>query len=101
MKENKQPKNLSDIAGYPRSSVYKTSDEKEYSETLEKMSLSDMQNHAIEVGLAPTSDRSHLFKTLVKEFKSKVCASFGGISQDQPMDPNKKEMALKIMSRGR
>ena len=104
MKESdkeKKPKTLGDLAGYPKSSVYKTSDIDEYSSMLEKMSLSDMQNHAINVGLAPSSERNHLQKTLIREFRSKVSASFGGTSQDQPIDPNKKEAALKIMSRGR
>jgi len=104
MKESQKkskPKTLSDIAGYPKSSVYKTSNVEEYTDSLEKMSLSDMQNHAIEVGLTPSSERTHLKKTLIREFKSKISASFGGMSEDQPMDPNKRELALKIMSRGK
>ena len=69
-----QPVTLDQIWGNDGLSKYNTLDEKEYSDQLSEMSLSDIQNHSAAIGINPTSHRSNLTKKLVSEFRKHVAA---------------------------
>jgi len=61
-------KSLDQIFGDDGSSKYKTLDLKKYTEYLHDLNKSDLQSHAIKVGLLPTDNRETLIKRLTKEF---------------------------------
>lgn len=72
--EDYEFKSLDQILGDDGSSKYKTLDLEEYTEYLHELNKSDLQSHAIKVGLLPTDNRESLIKRLTKEFKKYVSA---------------------------
>jgi len=61
---------IDQILGDTGLSRYKTLDEGEYSNWLAGLNKSDLQSHAVAVGVIPTDDREILSKKLLREFKS-------------------------------
>jgi len=66
--ENYELKSLDQILGNDGTSKYKTLDLEKYTEYLHDLNKSDLQAHAIKIGLLPTDSRETLIKRLVKEF---------------------------------
>ena len=62
-------KTLDQILGDDGMSKYKTLDLEKYSEFLNELNKSDLQSHAIKIGLLPVDNRELLSKRLLKEFQ--------------------------------
>ena len=71
-KEEFRPTTLDQIWGDTGLWKYNTSDAKEYSQQLNDMTLSDVQEHATKIGLIPRGSRVLLQKKLVSEFNKFV-----------------------------
>ncbi len=95
-----EPLSIYDVLGM-KATPYGTTDEPEYRKKINSMNLSDLQSHAMELGLKPSNDRRFLEERLVKQFKVSR-SSYKAASVKRPkMDPEKRERAKKIMSSGR
>ena len=70
--ESFKPTTLDQIWGDTGISEYKTLDESVYSQQLDAMNKSDLQNHASKKGLIPVDDRGLLTKRLINEFRKHV-----------------------------
>jgi len=66
--ENFEYKSIDQIFGENGSSKYKTLNLEKYTEYLHELNKSDLQSHAIKVGLLPMDNRDTLIKRLTKEF---------------------------------
>ena len=98
--EENQPLTLDQIWGDDGLSKYRTMDENEYSNQLEEMSMSDIQNHSASLGLIPTSHRSNLTKKLMIEFRKHVASYTPSrvIKSNSNQDVSKE--VLKILKEG-
>ena len=98
--ETFQPTTLEQIWGDTGMSRYNTLDEKEYVASLAEMNKSDLQSHAVKLGIVPHEERERLVKKLINEFKSHV-ASFR-VPQEKLSDFKKlTPEVMKILSEGR
>jgi len=98
--ETYEPTTLDQIFGDTGISKYKTLDLSEYEKSLGEMSLSDLQNHALKLGLVPIDNAQMLKKRLIVAFKVHI-AQFR-----KPIVRNKKPIELdsetkKILAEGR
>jgi oligoribonuclease NrnB/cAMP/cGMP phosphodiesterase (DHH superfamily) len=66
------PRTLDQVWGDTGESKYKTLDLTEYQKYLKELTKSDLQAHAIKVGLIPIDNREVLAKRLEKEFNKHV-----------------------------
>jgi hypothetical protein len=66
------PRTLDQVWGDTGESKYKTLDLTEYQKYLKELTKSDLQAHAIKVGLIPIDNRETLSKRLEKEFNKHV-----------------------------
>jgi oligoribonuclease NrnB/cAMP/cGMP phosphodiesterase (DHH superfamily) len=73
-KEEYQPTTLNQIFGDDGGWKYKTLDTDEYKHYLTGMNRSDLQSHAIEIGIIPIDNRDQLTKRLVREFNRHTVA---------------------------
>ena len=71
-KEGFKPTTLDQIWGDTGASKYQTLDEEEYTQKLNSFNKSDLQAHAISMGLVPIDDRDKLTLRLVKDFRRHV-----------------------------
>jgi hypothetical protein len=71
-KEQFKPTTLDQLWGDTGISKYKTLDENEYSRQLVDYNKSDLQAHAISMGLVPVDDRERLTQRLIKEFRKHI-----------------------------
>lgn len=67
--EKYEYKTLDQILGDDGMSKYKTLDLEKYNEFLNDLNKSDLQSHAIKIGLLPIDNRDLLSKRLLKEFE--------------------------------
>ena len=65
---------LEQIWGGTGEGKYKTLDIEKYAASLADMNLSDLQAHAIGVGIIPSENRERLTKQLVREFQGHISA---------------------------
>lgn len=95
-----QPTTLDQLWGYAGKGKYNTNDEAAYTQGLNDMNKSDLQHHAVQIGLIPVDNRQILVQRLVREFR-KHYASFG-LEKKAPQ-PKKKisEETIRILSGGR
>lgn len=94
-----KPITLDQIWGDDGKNKYGTLDINEYDIYLDSLGKSDMQAHAIKVGLVPVDDRSTLVKRLKQEFK-KYASQF----QPRPQINNGNKLskeARDILAEGR
>ncbi len=73
-KEDYQPTTLNQIFGDDGGWKYKTLDTDEYKHYLTGMNRSDLQSHAIEIGIIPIDNREQLTKRLIREFNRHTVA---------------------------
>lgn len=94
------PTTLDQLWGYSGKGKYTTSDEATYTQQLNDMNKSDLQHHAVQMGLIPVDNRNTLIQRLTREFR-KHYAAFG-IEKKSPQ-PKKEisEETIKILSGGR
>lgn len=98
--EETRPTTLDQIWGDTGQSKYGTMDEKVYNQQLVGMNKSDLQAHAIKVGLVPIDDRERLTKTLMHEFRMHV-ASFRHPKQKLAPAAQIPPEVTKILAEGR
>jgi hypothetical protein len=65
------PMMLADVLGIKTSNPYTASNLEEYKQQISKLNLLDLQEHAVTVGLRPSSDRGMLEKTLINLFRTR------------------------------
>ena len=90
-----------DIIGF-KTSVYRTSDAKEYSESIRKMNLPKLHDHAQEVGVVPVADYGVLLDRLDRKFlesAGRYAATKATSEISNKVVPN--QQTLDILSRGR
>jgi hypothetical protein len=63
------PTTLNQIWGDDGTWKYSTMEAEEYRNELDTMAKSDLQNHAVKIGIIPIDNRSMLTQRLVREFK--------------------------------
>lgn len=98
--ETFKPTTLDQIWGDTGLSKYKTVDIEKYKESLSEMNLSDLQAHAIKVGVYPTDSTEMLKKKLIQEFIGHTNSyKFPKQELVAPKQPSK--AILKILSEGR
>jgi hypothetical protein len=98
--EQFQPTTLEQIWGDTGLTRYKTMDETEYSTFLKDLNKSDLQAHAMSIGIIPIDNREMLTKRLVREFKSYVSGYRKPLDQRVTPSTISKE-ALSILSEGK
>jgi oligoribonuclease NrnB/cAMP/cGMP phosphodiesterase (DHH superfamily) len=69
-----QPTTLNQIFGDDGGWKYKTLDAGEYEHYLKGLNKSDLQSHAVEIGIIPIDNKEQLNKRLVREFNRHVAA---------------------------
>ena len=67
--EKPVPTSLEQIWGDDGTSKYKTLDADKYRDYLSSLGRSDLQAHAVKIGLVPIDDRTQLTTRLLREFK--------------------------------
>jgi len=81
---------------------YNTHDVKEYELQLDRMNTSDLQTHAVKVGVLPKEDRRILIKTLIRQFQ---VANSSQLNIAQPVnligDKKLTQETLDILAEGR
>lgn len=94
------PRSLDELFGDTGVSKYKTLDLDKYEASLKEMTKSDLQDHAIKVGLVPVDDYARLKANLVRQF----VAHCNNYKQIPPPTNNCKKITpevKRIMSEGR
>ena len=66
------PTTLDQVWGDDGSWKYSTMEAEEYQNELDTMAKSDLQNHAIKIGIIPIDNRPMLTRRLVREFKNHI-----------------------------
>ncbi len=80
---------------------YNTHDVKEYELQLDHMNTSDLQTHAVKVGVLPKEDRRILIKTLIRQFQ---LANSSQLNTAQPINLTNKKLTqetIDILAEGR
>jgi hypothetical protein len=98
--EQFKPSTLDQIWGDTGVYKYSTLDEDKYVSSLKDMNLSDLQAHAIKMGIIPVENRENLNKRLLKEFRTFVASYRFPKTNSTPPAPLS-DKALKILSEGR
>jgi hypothetical protein len=99
-KETFKPTTLDQIWGDTGMSKYRTFDEATYMKELNAMNKSDLQSHAMKLGIMAIDDGDRLKKRLLQEFRNHV------ISYQIPAKPLNQttkvsDEAMKILAEGR
>lgn len=98
--ETFRPTTLDQILGDTGTSKYKTMDVVVYSDKLSGMNKSDLQSHAVQVGIIPIDDRRILVERLTREFKRHVAAFRAPHEPQVPQIKVDKELQA-ILNQGR
>ena len=93
-----KPLTLNQVWGDDGKSKYGTLDAEKYSEYLNDLNKSDLQAHAVKIGLVPIDDRNSLVTRLKKEF-NKHASQYSARSLPTKKDISK--AAKDILSEGR
>ena len=73
-KTSYQPTTLNQIFGDDGGWKYKTLETSEYEHYLNGLNKSDLQSHAVEIGIIPIDNKDQLNKRLIREFNRHVAA---------------------------
>jgi hypothetical protein len=99
--ENFEPTSLDQIWGDTGLNKYSTFDKDEYRTYLDDLNKTDLQQHAIKIGLVPIRERNRLTANLITAFQQHV-AQYQKPSQGPPPDsPGIDPEIEKILSEGR
>ena len=74
MADKYEPTTLNQIFGDDGGWKYKTLDTDEYKNYLNALNKSDLQSHAVEIGIIPIDNKDQLMKRLVREFNRHTAA---------------------------
>ena len=99
--EEFQPTTLDQIWGDDGTSKYGTFSKAEYQEHIDNLNKTDLQQHAVKLGIVPVRERARLTKNLMTAF-DQHCSKYTKPSEANAGDPtNIDEETLKILSEGR
>lgn len=98
--ETSKPTTLDQIWGDTGVQKYGTNDFDEYRQHLNSLNRSDIQAHAIKVGILPTDNHEILIARLEREFKRHVSAYQAPVENKQKQKKISKDVQ-KILSEGR
>ncbi len=98
--ETFKPSTLDQIWGDTGVSKYNTLDLAKYKESLEEMNLSDLQSHAIKIGVWSADGRDVLTRKLLKEF-SYFVGAYRQPRQAPSIPKTPSANTLKILAEGR
>jgi len=90
---------LDQVWGDIGTAKFGTTNPEEYNEYVENLNKSDLQAHAVKIGLVPVDDRKSLIARLKKEFKKHV-GIYSHVQKDQSTTKLSKS-AKDILSEGR
>ena len=93
------PRTLDQVWGDSGEGKYGTLDLSEYQKYLKECTKSDLQAHAVKIGLIPVDNRETLTKRLVKEFSKHVSMYKVPKQESKGLNLNKK--AKDILAEGR
>lgn len=95
------PKSIYEMAGL-KTNVFRHKTKEEYETWLDTTPLTDLQNHAIDVGLVPVDNRELMRERLLREYCKETGKAMALVAK-QPEPPSKKsESKLKdLLKRGR
>lgn len=99
--EKFEPTSLDQVWGNDGTSKYDTLDVKDYKENLKEMSKSDMQAHAIKIGLIPVDDIKMLESRLIREFNKHVARYTKPLSNKSNPLSNIDKKSAQTLSEGR
>lgn len=94
------PRTMDELFGVDGLSKYKTFNQDVYEKELREMTKSDLQNHAMKIGIAPLDDTPRLKKILLSEFvkhRSQYAKMPKPTSQAKEVTPE----VRRIMAEGR
>lgn len=94
------PKSIDQILGF-RNRKYPFENINEYKNEIKSMTNSQLNSHAIEIGIKPTGDREPLIAKLLREFESNFSSFSGAVQNPQNLSDEKRKKALEILKRGR
>lgn len=94
-----KPTTLDQVWGDTGLWKYNTTKLNEYTQTLDEMTLSDIQAHASKIGLVPRGSRIQLTKKLIAEFKTFV-SQYKSPEIKSTSSPKASPEALKILKEG-
>lgn len=97
--EDFRPTSLDQVWGDTGMSRYSTLDEEKYEKSLSEMNLTDLQTHAVKIGIMPVDRRSDLMKNLIKEFR--IFAGSFRVPKQTTSTSKISSRASKILSEGR
>jgi hypothetical protein len=98
-KDEFAPQSLEQIWGDSGEGKYRTMEIDAYSQSLSEMNRSDLQTHAVKIGIIPVDDRNLLVQRLLREFKRHV--SNYRIKTDEIKPTKASKDVLSILSEGR
>lgn len=84
-----------------KSGKYQTTDPVEYENYINSLNTSDLQAHAVKIGLLPNQDRQTLLKRLTREFKINSSNLQATSVISSPFKKPLSEEALRILSDGK
>lgn len=90
---------LDQVWGDTGTAKFGTTDPEVYNEYVENLNKSDLQAHAVKIGLVPVDDRKSLIARLKKEFKKHV-GIYSHVQKDQT-EKKLSKSAKDILSEGR
>lgn len=94
------PKSIDEILGF-RNRKYPFKDINEYKAEIKSMTNSQLNSHAIDIGIKPTGDRDPLIAKLLREFETSFSTFSGAVQNTQSLSEEKRKKALEILKRGR
>lgn len=98
--EDFKPTTLDQVWGGTGASKYKTLELDKYKESLAEMNLSDLQAHAIKIGIIPSDSRDLIIKKLLKEF-TLYSNEFKHPINNTKLPVKLSKEALKILAEGK
>ena len=100
MAEEFEPTTLDQIFGDDGNWKYKTLDKNEYEHYLNGLNKSDLQSHAVNVGIIPIDNKDQLTKRLLREF-NRFSSAYRKPQRKKSVDRNVSQDVLDILSEGR
>lgn len=95
----RNPTTLDQIWGDTGLWRYKTQNVVEYKQQIQSMTLADIRDHAVKIGLVPAGDRVALEKKLVNEFKKHI-SKYNSAATEPEEAPKISDEARKILKEG-
>ena len=99
MAEKYEPTTLNQIFGDDGGWKYNTLDTDEYKHYLNGLNKSDLQSHAVQIGIIPIDNKDQLLKRLVREF-NRHAAAYLKPAQKKSVDLNVSQDVLDILAEG-